>query len=145
MAGADGGEVAYLELSDFHEAAVEALGVDIETARRITNDTLAGSALAAPAAGFGDFEKYPDFATKVAVLLQAITSNHALPDGNKRTALLCAIVFAGINGFRWDPPPGDEHDGAETARIVEAAAAGTIPLEDLRDWISQRLVAVSET
>lgn len=42
---------------------MEALGVDIETARRITNETLAGSALAAPAAGFGDFEKYPDFAT----------------------------------------------------------------------------------
>jgi hypothetical protein len=72
MAGADGGEVAYLELFDFHQAAVEALGVDIETARRVANATLAGSALGAPAAGFGDVEKYPDFATKVAVLLQAI-------------------------------------------------------------------------
>jgi death-on-curing protein len=143
MAGAEADEVTYLELSDFHQAVVEALGIDVETARRITNDTLAGSALAASAAGFGDFEKYPDFAMKVAVLLQAITSNHALPDGNKRTALLCAIVFAGINGFRWEPPVDDEHDGAETARIVEAAAAGTILLEELRDWISERLVEVS--
>jgi len=57
--------------------------------------------------------------------------------------LLCAIAFAGINGFRWELPVDDEHDGADTARIVEAAAAGTMPLEELRDWISERLVEVS--
>ncbi len=140
----EGREVLYLELSDFHRAAMEALGVDIETARRITNETLAGSALAAPAAGFGDFEKYPDFAMKVAVLLQAITSNHALPDGNKRTALLCAILFAAINGFRWEPPSGDEPDGAETAEIVEAVAARSILLEEVRAWVSERLIPVLE-
>jgi death-on-curing protein len=87
----DAGDVEYLTLSDFHQAGAEALGIDLITVRSITNETLAGSAVAAPAAGFGDYEKYPDLATKVAVLLQAVTRNHALPDGNKRTALLCAI------------------------------------------------------
>jgi hypothetical protein len=62
-----------------------------------------------------------------------------VPNGNKRTALLCTIRFAGMNRFRSDPPPGDERDGAETARIVEATAAGSMPLEEFRDWISDRL------
>jgi prophage maintenance system killer protein len=62
-----------------------------------------------------------------------------VPDGNKRTALLCTILFAGMNGLRWDPTPGDERDGAETARIREATAAGSMPLEELRDSISDRL------
>jgi death on curing protein len=138
-----GGEVVYLDLSDFHRAAAQALGVQLETARRLTNDTLAGSALAAPAAGYGDFEKYPQFAMKAAVLLHAINRNHALPDGNKRTALLCTIVFAAINGYQWEPPLGDVPEGAETAEIVEASAADSISLEDLSSWIGGRLVPVS--
>lgn len=48
MANAAGGEVVYLELSDFHQAAAEALGIDLMAARTITRD----------------FEKYPEFATK---------------------------------------------------------------------------------
>ena len=77
------------------------------------------------------------------MLLQAITNNHALPDGNKRTALLCTIVFAGLNGYRWVPPPGDEPDGTETAEMVEATAAGSITLEELASWIADRLAPAS--
>ncbi len=97
-------------------------GTELAAVRAVTNDTLAGSALAAPSAGFGDFEKYPEFATKTAVLLQAVASNHALPDGDKRTALLCAILFAALNGYRWVPPEGDDPDGTETAEKVEATS-----------------------
>ena len=143
MAEAGGGEVAYLTEADFHLAVAEALGTDLDTARAITNETLAGSALAAPAAGFGDFEKYPYFAMKVAVLIQAIARNHALPDGNKRTALLCGILFAAINGYRWEPPRDDDPDGAETAEVVEAVAAGELALDRLASWVSERLLSVS--
>jgi hypothetical protein len=59
-------DVVYLTLDDFHQAAAEALGSDLTTVRAISNETLAGSALAAPSASFGDFEQYPDFATKTA-------------------------------------------------------------------------------
>jgi prophage maintenance system killer protein len=47
---------------------------------------LADSALAAPQAGFGGVEAYPDFATKAAVLCWHLVKNHPLPDGNKRCA-----------------------------------------------------------
>jgi death on curing protein len=139
VADADGWEVVYLTMEDFYLAAAEALQRDVDTVRPMTNETLAGSALAAPAAGFGDFEKYPDFATKTAVLLQAVASNHALPDGNKRTALLCAILFAALNGYRWIPPYEDDPDGTETAEVVEAVAARSIPLGALSAWVELRL------
>ena len=142
MTEGDRAEIACLTLEDYYRAAAEALGTDLATVRAVTNDTLAGSALAAPSAGFGDFDKYPEFATKTAVLLQAVASNHALPDGNKRTALLCAILFAALNGYRWVPPEGDDPDGTETAEMVEATSMRTVPLEDLASWIEDRLQAI---
>jgi death-on-curing protein len=142
VAQGDEREVVYLTMDDFYDAAAEALGTDLATVRSITNETLAGSAIAAPSAGFGAFEQYPDFATKTAVLLQAVASNHPLPDGNKRTALLCAIVFATVNGYRWVPPSADDPDGTETAEVVEAVSTCSIPLGALSAWVELRLSSV---
>ena len=135
--------VNYLTFDDYVAAASSGLGMDPSTVRSMANQPLAESALAAPAAGFGDHEQYPDFPLKVAVLLKRVAGNHALPDGNKRAALLCAILFAGLNGFDWEPPQSDEPDGSETAEIVEAAAAGLIPLSALAAWIQLRLIDVT--
>jgi death on curing protein len=140
LGGPDG--VTYLVPDDFHRAAAVALGIDLATVRSMTNETLAGSALAAPAAGFGDYEQYPEFATKAAVLLRAVASNHPLADGNKRTALLCAILFANLNGYRWEASAGDDPDGEETAEVVEAASTRTVPLAALAAWVDDRLVPV---
>lgn len=114
--------------------------MDPAIVRTIVNVPLAESALGAPAAGFGDHELYPSISMKVAILLQRIASNHALPDGNKRTALLCAILFSNLNGLAWDPPSGDDPDGTETAEVVEAAAAGVLPFGALTAWVGARLV-----
>lgn len=135
-------DVAYLTYQDYLNAGAQALAMDLQTVRRIANQPLAESALAAPAAGFGDHQHYPGFATKVAVLLQRVASNHALPDGNKRTALLCAVLFANLNGYHWQPPAADDPDGEETAEIVEAAAAGQLPLAALTAWVDDRLLEV---
>ena len=140
MLGDDG--VNYLTLDDFRRAAATPLGVGVVTARAMTNDTLAGSAVAAPAAGFGDHEQYPGFATKAAVLLRAVASNHALPDGNKRTALLCSTLFANLNGYRWEPPVADDPDGDETTEVVEACSTRSVPLGALGAWVDDRLIPV---
>jgi death on curing protein len=143
MAGDVDGGLSYLTLDDFYRAAAQALGIELATARSMTNDTLAGSAWAAPAAGFGDHEQYPDFAIKAAVLLRAVASNHALPDGNKRTALLCAVLFTNLNGHRWVPPLADHPDGEETAEVVEACSTRSVPLGALAAWVDDRLVPVT--
>lgn len=95
--------------------------MNLDTVRHLTGRPLAESALFAPVSGFGDREQYPGTTMKAAVLLQRIASNHALPDGNKRTALLCAILFSNLNGLDWEPPESDEPEGAETAEVVSVA------------------------
>jgi death-on-curing protein len=90
------GEINYLTLDDFFDAAVEAMRTDLVTVQIATNVPLAESALAAPGAGFDDFEKYPTFPLKAAVLLQRIASNHALPDGNKVSGKVDGLSVAEI-------------------------------------------------
>lgn len=124
---------------DYVLAAAEATGLPAGTVMLVADRNLAESALAAPDAGFGGVDQYPDIDDKAAILLQRLASNHALPDGNKRTALLCAILFANLNGYHWLPPGADDPDGDETAEVVEAAAAGVIPFGALRAWVWERL------
>jgi death on curing protein len=89
-------------------------------------------------------EFYPSFAMKAAVLLVRLTKNHALPDGNKRTALATTIAFCDVNGFDWLPPAGDDPDGEETYQLMLAIAA-TPPAEledveaEVAAWIDERL------
>jgi hypothetical protein len=54
---------------------------------------LADSALAAPRAGFGDQDAYPDLIEKAAVLVEHLARSHPLPDGNKRAAFLSVWLF----------------------------------------------------
>jgi prophage maintenance system killer protein len=81
---------------------------------------------------------------KSAVLLVRLTKNHALPDGNKRTALAVTIAFCDVNGFDWVPPAGDDPDGEETYQLMLAiAGALSADLEaveaEVAAWIAERL------
>ena len=58
----------YLHLADYLMIAEAVLGVPAERIADFNRIGLADSALAAPQAGFGGVEAYPDFATKAAVL-----------------------------------------------------------------------------
>jgi death on curing protein len=48
---------------------------------------------------FGE-DAYPSVFDKAAALFDSLARNHALVDGNKRTAWTAAVVFLGTNGFR---------------------------------------------
>ena len=93
---------------------------------------LAESALHAPQAGWGEVEFYPDFPMKAAVLLVRLAKNHALPDGNKRTALTCMVRFCLRNGHEYLPPLGDHPDGEETFQrmLAHRRRAGRGPGSD---------------
>jgi prophage maintenance system killer protein len=60
---------------------------------------------------------------KAAVLPVRLTKNHALPDGNRRTAL---ATTCDVNGFDWLPPAGDDPDGEETYQLMLAIAAAAL-------------------
>lgn len=131
--------IRYLDLADFLLRAEAALGVAAETLYMQANLPLAESALSAPRASFGEVEFYPEFSQKVAVLGERLVANHPPPDGNKRTALLCMIEFAALNGYEWTHPEGDDPDGDETVQTMVALAAGELETGDFIDWVSARL------
>ena len=129
-------DVEYLTLADFLLIAEAATGVPAETLRGLPGLALTESALAAPAASFSGVEFYPDFIDKAAVLCSRISRNHALPDGNKRTALLALVEFVERNGHQW---AASKHDPDETVTIIEALAAGEMSEAQLAVWIRSRV------
>lgn len=126
---------AYLELADYLLIAERVLGLPAEAIANFDRIGLAASALAAPQAGFGGVEAYPDFATKAAVLCWHLVKNHPLPDGNKRCAFLATVEFIERSGRHWVPAPGDPD---ETDRVVRAVASGEKSEADFCQWIVER-------
>ena len=126
---------AYLELADYLLIAERVLGLPAEVIANFDRIVLAESALAAPQAGFGGVEAYPDFETKVAVLCWHLVKNHPLPDGNKRCGFLATVEFVERNGRTWVSASGDPD---ETDRVIRGIASGELSETDFRDWISAR-------
>ena len=126
---------AYLELADYLLIAEAVLGVPAELIADFNRIGLGDSALAAPQAGFGGVEAYPDFETKAAVLCWHLVKNHPLPDGNKRCAFLATVEFLERNGRTWIPAPGDPE---ETDRVIRGIASSEISEVEFRNWIAQR-------
>ncbi|MGH8709436.1 MAG: type II toxin-antitoxin system death-on-curing family toxin [Burkholderiales bacterium] len=61
--------------------------------------SLLESALAAPRASFGGRSVFADLAEVAAAYLFYLCRNHPFVDGNKRTAMVAAIVFLRLNGI----------------------------------------------
>ena len=126
--------VQYLGLGDLLLIASSVLGIEAAVLAKAANLVSGDSALNAPAAAFGGVEFYPDFETKIAVLGYRLARNHALPDGNKRTALLAMIEFAERNGRAWRPL-----DEEETVETMVQVAAGTMTEKAFVGWVSRQL------
>jgi len=131
--------VQYLGLADFLLVAEAVLELNAEVLAHTVDFALADMALHAPAAGFGEVEFYPDFASKAGVLGYRIARNHPLIDGNKRVAYECLREFVARNGRSWSPPPGDTPGGDETVAVMVAVAAGEMSEVDFIAWITARI------
>lgn len=84
--------VEYLDLDDVLEM------VRILRVGPVRDIGLLDSAVTRPrASAFGE-DAYPTFDLKAAALLHSLAKNHALIDGNKRTAWLATVVFCHVNG-----------------------------------------------
>ena len=99
----------FLVIAEIHS------GIDASRLARMDRVVqLAGSALAAPFAGYGEVELYPSLADKAAIYASRIMRNHPLPDGNKRTAYDVMVEFIERNGPRVHTPLGGPHgDGRD--------------------------------
>jgi len=78
------------------------------------------SALAMPETTFDGEYLHPTVFEMAGAYLFHIARNHPFVDGNKRTALMCALVFLGLNGERLEADPD------ELYRLVDGVAAGIV-------------------
>lgn len=126
-----------IELGDFLLIAEIHTGIDAAQLVRIPRVVQLGqSALAAPWAGFGDFEAFPTLAEKAAIYCSRIVRYHPLPDGNKRTGYDVMREFIDRNGATFTHPAGGF---AETAQEIEDLAAALIREGQFISWMIDRL------
>jgi death-on-curing protein len=118
--------VDYLTLDDAL-AAVDELGFVI------VDIGLFASAIARPSTTVFGADAYPDLATKAAALMHSLARNHALLDGNKRTAWVLTRLMLALNGVELHA------DELEAERFVLDVAQGFIEVADMAKWISDRL------
>ncbi len=73
-------------------------------AHGIRDENVVRSALARPIQHFA-YAENADLADFAAAYLVAFARSQGFNDGNKRTALACALVFLALNGFALHVPP----------------------------------------
>lgn len=85
----------YLDRDDVLTAGSIAFGGEL----KVRDYGLLDAAVVRPQATVFGVDAYPQVWDKAAGLLQSLARNHALVDGNKRTAWAAAWTFLHINGF----------------------------------------------
>ena len=96
----------------------------------IRQEHLLEAALARPQQrwAYGELKTIPPLAAAYA---EALVGAHPFADGNKRTGLLVAVVFLGLNGFAF-------HASNETVVVmVQRLAAGHLPWPELENWFTE--------
>lgn len=112
----------YLDRDDVLNAGAGAVGHVLA----VGDYGLLDAAVARPRATAFGLDAYPDDFSKAAALLQSLARNHALVDGNKRTAWAAAWTFFYINGIELD---GDfDVDDAEVF-MNDAATSGDMTVD----------------
>ena len=86
----------------------------------VRDENLLASAVLAPQSTFGGKSPYHDLVEIAAAYLFYICNNYPFLDGNKRTAMMAAIVFLRINGIETLP------DSAEWERLMFDVASGRL-------------------
>jgi death-on-curing protein len=107
---------------------------------RCTRGTIE-SALAAPRAGWGPFEKYKTIEAKAAALLCALAKSQACIEGNKRVALLLVDAFIRINGYVLHVRPGELANQILRAAEADASARDQV-ISDATKWFRSKLASV---
>jgi len=70
-----------------------------------------------------------DLVVVAATYAHGVAKNHGFVDGNKRTALACAMSFLELNSL---PFRGDQ---AEAVVMVEGLATGDVGRDEFADWL----------
>lgn len=75
------------------------------------------------------YEAAADHFRLAAAYCTGIVKNHPFIDGNKRTGILCAVVFLGLNGIEL------EFDEAMIVTMVYGLAGGEVAEDRSAEWL----------
>jgi death-on-curing protein len=75
------------------------------------------------------------FFEMAAAYLFHLACKHPFLDGNKRTALMCALVFLGLNGQGLDADPGALYD------LVDGVASGSVDKAEMSVFLRRNCVS----
>lgn len=109
----------YLELDDI-------LTLTERAGFTVTDYGLVESALARPRASVFGEQAYPGVHQKAAALFQSMATNHALADGNKRTAWAATRLFYGLNDYRLTATEDERFDLILAVATRELDTVGSI-------------------
>ena len=119
----------------------EVLGIHADQIRRyggrpgLRDLGLLQSAVAMPETTFeGEFLHGTVFEMAAAYLFH-LARNHPFVDGNKRAALMSALVFLGLNGQRLDTAPGALYE------LVDGVAAGSVDKAEVSVFLRRNCVS----
>jgi death-on-curing protein len=118
----------------------EVLGIQSDQIRRYGGASglrdlgLLQSALSMPQATFDDEFIHGTVFEMAAAYLFHLARNHPFVDGNKRTALMCALVFLGLNGYRLDTEPDALY------RLVDGVASHKVDKADVAVFLRESAV-----
>jgi death-on-curing protein len=131
--------VRRIEIGDFLVIAELHCGIAAERLARIPRVVnLAEAGLAAPFAGFGEYQVFPAVHEKAAVYCSRIATYQPLPDGNKRTAYDVMREFLDRNGVPF-AHPSEGLDG--TAQAIEDLVANVLSERDFIAWLLARTIS----
>jgi death-on-curing protein len=88
---------------EIHKEAIKQFG----GLNGVRDENLLTSAVLTPQSSFGGKSPYADVIEVAAAYLFYICKNHPFRDGNKRTAMIAAIVFLRLNGIEPSPDSPD--------------------------------------
>lgn len=115
--------IEYLDRDDVLTAGSIAFGSEL----KVRDYGLLDAAVARPQASVFGVDAYPEVWDKAAALLQSLARNHALIDGNKRTAWASAWTFLHINGNELSP----DFDVDQAERFMNTIATQEIELTEI--------------
>ena len=119
----------------------EVLGIHADQIRRyggrpgLRDLGLLQSALAMPETTFGGEFLHGTVFEMAAAYLFHLARNHPFVDGNKRTALMSAMVFLGLNGQRLDAESGALYE------LAEGVAAGSVDKAEVSVFLRRNCVS----
>lgn len=74
-------------------------------------------------------ELYSTVFEKVAAMLRGIIADHPFVDGNKRTAMLVAMTYLGLNGYQFVARSGEVED------FAVCFATNYLEIDDIAAWL----------